>query len=242
VPSTIDAIQKKMPKLDQVAILSDMRQAAGASADALFKKALKERGINVIKSLEFTTGATDLSPLAIAIKDTRADLIILNALTPEALALANEFKKQGVNKQVLAHGFIWTGNFVSAAGDTAKGWYSFGWNTNSEVTGDNKLYASVAERFVEKAKRDPSLGSPPNIANNTNSYDALLYVAEVMREAGIDGNTPINEMRQRIKEGFLAKRKFNGVLTHSLTKDGDDVMDVRLITPDVATKSWKFVN
>jgi len=242
IPSALDAVRKLMPNAKKVVILSDMSQASNAAADVLLKKAAAGHGMEILQALEFTTGSTDLSPLAISIKGSGADLILVNALIPQALSLASEFNKQGITTPVFAHGFIWTGNFVSSAGATANNWLTFGWNTNAEVEGNQELYNNVAKRFIERASKDPSLGVPPNIANNTNAYDAMLFVAETLRAAGVDGNTPVDKAREVLKDGFVNLKEFKGLLNHSFTKSGDDVMQVRLLKPDQVSKTWKFAN
>ena len=239
VAGAFAAVREKMPNVKKIAILSDMRQASGAAAAKLFEETAAKLGIEVVGTKEFTTGSTDLSPLAISVKSMDVDLIVVNAVIPQALLLANEFRKQGIKTPVLANSFIWPGNFVSAVGEAGANWYTWGWNTNTQTGGDAKLFADVSRRFIEVAGRDPTLGV--NIANTTNAYDAVTMIAEIMKAAKVDGATPIEKTREAIKDGFMATREYHGLLNHKITPAGDEIQEVRLLRPDLATKSWKFV-
>ena len=54
---------------------------------------------------------------------------------------------------------------MNNVGDAGSNWYTIGFSTNDESNGDNALYKSVVQRYVDRIK-DPALGVPANMANN----------------------------------------------------------------------------
>ena len=235
-------MKKKFPNAKRVAIMADIRQASGVSAVDIQQEAAKKFGFEIIEVLEFSTATTDVSPLAIKVKNLNPDFILVNAVIPQALALAKEFVVQGVTTPVLANSFIWPGGWVGAVGDAGKTWYTWGWLTNSKLAdGNQALYDTLVPRYIVGATKDPTNG-PPNVANAANAYDAVLLMASILKRKGIDGNTPADKAREALKDGFMETSQFSGLLNHKITPEGDSVQQVRLLQPDLVNKVWKFAD
>jgi branched-chain amino acid transport system substrate-binding protein len=233
---------KKFPNAKRIAIMADIRQASGAAAVEIQKEAAKKLGLEIVDVLEFSTATTDVSPLAIKVKNLHVDFILVNAVIPQALALAKAFVVQGVTTPVLANSFIWPGGWVGAVGEAGKTWYTWGWLTNTKVIdGNQALYDTVAPRYIAAATKDPTNG-PANVANTANAYDAVLLMASILKRKGVDGNTPIEKAREALKDGFMETKEFSGLLNHKITPEGDSVQQLRLLQPDIAHKVWKFAD
>lgn len=240
IPAGFEAFLAKFPATRTVAIVADVRQSFGPAAVELLKAAAAKHDVKVLDVLEFSTGATDLSPLAIRIKALNPDLIAVQAVIPQALALAKEFQQQRIETPVLAGESLWPGAFASAVGSAGANWYTAGWTSNTEVVGNQALYATIAPRYLERVARDPSNGKPL-VANTINAYDAVLLIATILRDKGMDGSTPLAQRREALKDGFAALKVFDGVLHHEITPGGDSRGAERLLRVDVDQGVWDFV-
>lgn len=233
-----DAFHKLYPGMKRIVVVADVREASGkAGADAYVNLA-KKNGVEVIEVVEFSTKATDLSPVAIKVKGLNPDAILVSALGPNALSLAKEFTVQDIQAPVLANALVWPGPFVYTVGDNGKNWHTMGFTTVDSATGNNELNKSVVERFLKRA--DPSMGNPPNTANWTMSYDAVLLYADIMRKSNIDGNTPPEKAREIIKDEFMKLQAFSGIQNYKFRDTGDAHIPARILKVDPQTKMWKF--
>jgi len=228
------------PDVKRVVIVADVREVSGKAGAEAYAKLAKEYGLEVIDTVEFSTRATDLSPVAIKVKGLNPDAILSSALGPNALMLAKEFTVQDIQAPVLANALIWPGPFVYTAGDNGKHWHTMGFTTVDKSTGDSELNKSVAKRFLEQA--DPAMGNPPNTANWTLSYDAVLLYADIMRRNNIDGNTAPEKAREIIKDEFMKLKKFSGIQAYTFRDTGDAYIPGRIMKINPETKMWKFAS
>lgn len=232
------AFLKLYPDIKRIAVVADVREASGkAGADAYVNLA-KKHGLEVIEVVEFSTRATDLSPVAIKVKGLNPDAIMVSALGPNALSLAKEFSVQDIQAPVLANALVWPGPFVYTVGDNGKNWHTMGFTTVDSATGNNELNASVVKRFLDRA--DASLGSPPNTANWTMSYDAVLLYADIMRKNNIDGTTDPEKARALIKDEFMKLQSFSGIQNYTFRDTGDAHIPARILKVDPQKKMWQF--
>jgi branched-chain amino acid transport system substrate-binding protein len=241
LPSSVDLFLKKFPSIKKVVIAIDSGEASTIAAAQLFQAAAKAHGIEVVGDVVGFTGKTmDLSPVAIQIKNMNADALWTAALQPQQLLLAKALAAQDYDKPRLANGIFWSSNFVSTVGDAGKDWYLGGFSTNTEVIGDNELYKSVSKRILDRVAKTP--GTPVNIGNVTIAYDTMMIYADILRKAGIDGNTPVEEAREKMKDGFMALKHYRGLNVYDIRDTGDADVTQRLMTVDVATGQWKFAD
>jgi ABC-type branched-subunit amino acid transport system substrate-binding protein len=233
-----NAFRKLYPNAKTAVIVADVREASGKSGADAFEKLAKGAGMNVLATAEFSTRATDLSPVAIQVKGLNPDAILVSALGPNALMLAKEFKTQNIAVPVLANSLIWPGPFVHTVGEAGRNWHTIGFTTADSSTGNNQLNASVIKRFQDRA--DPSLGKPANSANWTLSYDTILLYASIMRNAKIDGATPAKQARETIKNEFAKLKTFNGIQAYTFRDTGDAHVPGRVLAVDPQRGVWKF--
>lgn len=228
------------PDVKRIAIVADVREASGKAGAEAYARLAKENGVEVIETVEFSTRATDLSPVAIKVKGLNPDAIMVSALGPNALMLAKEFSVQDIQVPVLANALVWPGPFVYTVGANGKNWHTMGFTTVDSSTGDNALNQSVVKRFMEQA--DPSIGNPPNTANWTMSYDAVLLYADIMRRSGVDGNTSPDAAREAIKDAFLKLQSFEGIQAYTFRDTGDAHIPGRILNVNPETRMWKFAS
>jgi branched-chain amino acid transport system substrate-binding protein len=233
-----NSFRKIYPNAKRVVIVADVREASGKAGAEAFEKLAKDAGMTVLGTAEFSTRATDLSPVAIQVKGLNPDAILVSALGPNALMLAKEFKVQNVTAPVLANSLIWPGPFVYTVGDAGRNWHTIGFTTSESSTGNNQLNLSVVKRFQERA--DASLGKPANTANWSLSYDTILMYADIMRRNKIDGNTQPKVAREAIKNEFVKLKAFTGIQSYTFRDTGDAHVPGRALSMDPQRNVWKF--
>lgn len=233
-----NAFLKLYPKVKSVTIVADVREASGKAGAQAFEQLAKGAGLKVLQTVEFSTRATDLSPVAIQVKGLNPDGILVSALGPNALMLAKEFQVQNITAPILNNSLIWPGPFVQAVGAAGRNWHTIGFTTTASATGDNALNASVVKRFLERA--DASLGKPPNVANWTMTYDAVLLYADILRRNKIDGKTDPKVARETIKDEFMKTKAYKGIQNYIIRDNGDGYIPGTVLTPDMDAHVWKF--
>jgi ABC-type branched-subunit amino acid transport system substrate-binding protein len=247
LPEGFAQFVKLFPNAKRVAVMADVREAAGKAAEAEWTRLAKERGMEVVGTLEFTSGQTDFSPIAIKLKDLKPDFVLAAILSGDAGKLARELQIQAVTTPILCNQLIYPGVFPQSVGksigDQAKQWYTMGSATNDYSTGDTAKYKSFVERYVAAISKDSALNQfqPPNVANASLGYDAVLLVADAARKQGIDGNTPILAARDKLRDGINGYKSFRGVNDIALSDKGDGSMRTSVLQLDPAAGTWKFV-
>lgn len=241
IPEGVAAFLKKFPKVKRVVIVADVREASGKAGAEIFEGLAKKNGLQILDTVEFSTRATDLSPVAIKVKSLDPDAVFIVALTPSGILLARELASQRYIKPVLANSIIWPGSFVNNVGEPGKNWYTIGFSTNDAASGDMALYKSVVQRYVDRVK-DPALGIPANVANNGVAYDAVLLLADIMRRTGIDGATAPAKARELIMTEFTKLKSFRGLNSYTMRDTGDANIAHTVLVPDIQRKVWKFLD
>lgn len=242
MPEGMRDFLKAYPKVKKVVIVADVREASSkASADA-YAGLAKKAGLEVVDTVEFSSRATDLSAAAIQIKSHNPDAILAAAFPAQAMLLAKDLTTQGVKVPILNTAILWSGPFINIAGELARNWHVMGWSTNDTgpVTYINEpVYSSIVKRVLAKA--DPQLGVPPNVANWSIGYDAVLLYADIMRRTGIDGSTDPKRAREMIKNEFVKLKSFTGAYKYTMRDTGDAHIPSTVLAADVEKKQWKFL-
>jgi branched-chain amino acid transport system substrate-binding protein len=243
MPEGMKDFLKAYPKVKRVVIVADVREASSkASADA-YATLAKQNGLEVVEVIEFSSRATDLSAAAIQIKSANPDAILAAAFPAQATLLAKDLTVQGVKVPVLNTSILWSGPFINIVGENGRNWHVIGFSTNEAGppgVSDPTVYANMAKRALQRA--DASLGAPFNVANWAIGYDGVLLYADIMRRAGIDGNTDPKKARETIKSEFLKLKNFSGAYKYTMRDTGDGHVPTTVLAADVDKKVWKFLN
>jgi branched-chain amino acid transport system substrate-binding protein len=247
LPEGFAQFVKLFPNAKKVAVMADVREAAGKAAEQEWIKLAKAKGLEVVGTLEFTSGQTDFSPIAIKLKEMKPDFVLAAILSGDASKLARELQIQAVTTPILCNQLIYPGVFPQtvskSVGDQARQWYTMGSATNEFATGDLARYKSFVDRYMAAISKDSVLNQfqPPNVANASLGYDAVLLVAEAARKQGIDGSTPILVARDKLRDGINSMKGFRGVNDIVLSDKGDGSMRSLVLEVDPAAGTWKFV-
>ena len=234
------------PKAKRVVVMGDVREAAGKAAITEWTKLAKAHGMEVVGTVEFTSGQTDFSPVAIKLKELKADIVLSAILSGDASKLARELQIQAVTTPILCNSLIYPGVFpqtvTKSVGEQAKQWYTVGQASNDYATGDLPKYKAFVERYVAAIAKDSALSQfqPPNVSNASLGYDAVLLVAEVAHKQGIDGAMNIDTARDKLRDGINAYKSFRGVNEIKFSDKGDGAVKMGVLQVDPATSTWKF--
>lgn len=242
MPEGVKDFLKAYPKVKKVVIVADVREASSKAAADAYANLAKQNGLEVLDTVEFSSRATDLSAAAIQIKSRNPDAILASAFPAQAMLLAKDLNVQGVKAPVLNTSILWSGPFINMVGDLGRNWHVIGFSTNeSGPTGytDDAVYQSIVKRVLQRA--DANMGVPPNVANWSIGYDAVLLYADIMRRTGIDGNTDPKKARETIKSEFLKLKNFSGAYKYTMRDSGDAHIPNTVLAADVDRKVWKFL-
>ncbi|HEX7007922.1 MAG TPA: ABC transporter substrate-binding protein [Alphaproteobacteria bacterium] len=238
IPEGVAEFVKAFPNVKKIVIAGDTKEASGAAGVEEFKKAAAKHKLEVLDVVEYQTRTTDFSPIVIKIRGLEPDAVFVSSLTPTSLPLFKEMEVQGFDKPVVNTALIWSGPFVTIVGSAGKNVYTFGFNTN-EPTGD-ELHDSFVSRFL-KLSQATKLAQPVNSGNATMPYVSVKLVADLMRKEGIDGNTDVQEARNKISEALSKLKEFRDIHKITMRETGDGHIQTHLLKADVEKKIWTYV-
>ncbi len=247
LPQGFDEFVKLFPKAKRVAVMGDIREAAGKAAIESWTNIAKAKGMEIVGTIEFTSGMTDFSPVAIKLKEMKPDLVLTAILSGDAAKLARELQIQTVTVPILCNPLIYPGVFPQTisktVGDQAKQWYVVGQASNSVSSGDPVKYKAFVQKYIDAIAKDPQLNQfqPPNVANASLGYSAVMLVAESARKAKIDGSTPIQPAREALSTAINETKVYRGINELKFNPFGDAIEKVGVLQVDPATSTWKFL-
>lgn len=208
-PIAIATFKKKFPNVKRVVIAGDTKEAVTEAIVRDFPKYLKDAGLEVIDTVAFETTTTDYSPVVTKIKGLNPDGVALAALMPQAITFSKEYERQGMKAPVVTSAHVAGGPFVELAGASVEGWVMpsvFNWESTDPRT------ASFVKRFFERGAADPAIKpAPTHITTEGLYYDTIMAFAEIMRKGGVKADTPLQEVRDKIKDGMTNLKAYPGL-------------------------------
>ena len=243
-PEGLAEFIKLHPKMKNIVVMGDVREASGKAAVGIWQELAKKNGLKVVDVVNFTSGQSDFSPIAIKVKEDKPDGILLSMLAPDAVRLARELQVQGVKVPILGNSLIWPGTLPQTLSETvgqdAALWYTTGYSTNDWSTGNAEMYKSFVKRWSAEVLEVPGMAkfTPPNVANSALGYDVVLLIAQIMKDEGIDGNTPVAEARQKMMEGMMKVKQFTAINAYKIRDTGDGYVPNHALHIDPTRKEW----
>ena len=241
MPEGVKAFLAANPNVKKVVITADVREASSKASADLYATLAKQLGLEVLETVEFSSRATDMSAIAIQIKSRNPDAIFASAFPAQAMLLAKDLTVQGVTAPILNTSILWTGPFINNVGANGRNWNVIGFATNEAGPAghfDPAIYGNVSKRALQRA--DASIGLPFNVANWPVGYDGILFLADAMRRAGVDGSTDPKKAREAIKNHFTSAKSFSGAFKYTFRDTGDGHIPTGVLSADVEKKVWKF--
>jgi branched-chain amino acid transport system substrate-binding protein len=237
IPDGVKAFKIYYPIIKKVVVVGDIKEASGAAGLEEFKKAAALEGLAVLDTVGYQSGTTDFSPIVTKIKGYKPDAILISSFLGEAMGVAKEMERQGIDIPVLGSALIYAGGFPTSAGTAGKNWHTIGFTTNEATAGDEKQ-ANFIKEYLKRSQTITSLQQPANIANNSLAYDAVMMLADILRKEKINGDTPVDEARKKLQENFVKIKDFKGLNQFSMLPSGDGYIASRLLKLDVDKKLW----
>lgn len=209
-PQYMDDFKKAYPKVKKIVLLGDTKERVTEHAyKNILPKVIPEKGFELIASIPFDRGTTDFSAIVTKIKDLNPEGIVLSALLPEALGLAKELKRQGVNAPLVTNTNPLSGSIIELGAEAVEGWVQptlFDWENP-----DPKVQAFF-KRAMERGEADPQVKPKPRIiVTEALYYDAAMMVFEMIRRAGVKADTPLQEARKKIADGMNGMKEWQGI-------------------------------
>lgn len=128
----------------------------GKEGQQAFEKKAKDLGLDVVASVSYETGATDLSSQALKLQQSGADVVFVNAVPGPGAAVVKEMDKLGYKPKILATFVLNDPSFFAAAGSAANGVYSSSFTPLPDA--DDPKIAKYRD-FMKKYLPNEQLGS-----------------------------------------------------------------------------------
>lgn len=240
MPEGVAAFAKLKPGVKKVVIMGDVKEVATKTALDSFDREAKANGIEVLDTLAFTTRTTEFSPIVIKLRGLEPDAIFVSSLVPAVIALAKELDAQGIDIPILNNLIFWPTAGVNLIAPLGKEVYAMGFTTNEKV--GNAAHDTYIARYQDRLANEKIL-KPANAANSTIAYEAVQMVAQIMRDKGIDGNTPVKEAREMIADGISEIQAWDGnLLKFTFDDKRDAYIPGRLLKVDNDNKIWVYAD
>lgn len=210
-------------KAKKVAIIDD-RTAYGQGLADEFEKAVKAKGVDVVKR-EFTTNtATDFNAILTSIKATKPDVIFYGGMDAQAGPLAKQMNRLGIKAKLMGGDGWQTPEFIKLAGEASEGQYS----SSCGVPRDKMPgFAAFNDKFKAKFNTEVQIYAPYE-------YDAVRVLVDAMKRAkSTDPKVYLPE---------VGKTDYTGVTGHIAFDDKGDIKNGAVTVYQVKGGKWEVVS
>lgn len=238
IPGGVADLKKYNPNIKKAVILYDAKEPAMSSALPLYRAAAKAQGIQIAGEVSYQTGITDFSPAISKVKSYNSDAIFVAMMEAESVLASKEMERQGINVPVLSTMSTWAGAFVTSSGTSGKNWYTIG-NFSNEPDPANQEAVDFANEFLENSKSNSTLKQPANISTSANVYDCFMIIVDVLRKANVNGDTALEEAREKLRQGIMQVKDYNGLTgKFTMKENGEGGVKTRVFKLDVDKQIW----
>ncbi len=217
---------KKYP-LKNIALVTDMKDAISKSfGTKTLPAALKATpGLVMLKEgqpVTYNTGDTDFSAQVSALKQLNPEAIGVGGLYQEIASLAREMKRQGMNIPALGNVGMYSEALIEQGGDAVEGWVAL---SNFWPTSPDPKVQEFNAKF-KTAAQAAGLGPTPDTFA-VSMYDTALITAELIRKNKLTAQSPLEEARAAIRDGWAGVKDYPGVMGKtSIDGAGDGIKEV----------------
>ncbi len=239
VEAAVKAYRKAYPNVKKVAIISDVKEAVVEPVTKeWFPKYLKESGFEVVGTSEFTRGMTDMSAVVTKAKGMNAEGLAVDGLPQEWTILAKELARQGLKVPTVMAAHSWPGNSVFTVKDDVEGWIAPAFFQEDLPGADVQAWV---KRFHVVGDADAKIPKPVYASVDAQLYDAMMAVADIMRKAGVNGDTPLQQARDAVRTGLETLKDYKGIVrSYTMDKDLHDAAGA--VYPVVAKSGrWELI-
>ena len=218
----VGAFAKAYPNAKKIVIIGDVKEAVTEPVVKVhYPAAFKKYNLESLGLVEFTRGMTDFGAVVTKVKEMNPQGIAIAALPAEWSFIAKELAKQGVKVPTVSSPHPWPGNTVFQVKDEVEGWIVGAFFQEDLPAPEQQAWV---KRFKAIGEADPKIPKPVYASVDPQMYDAIMYAAKVMRDAKVTGDTPFQQVRNTIRDGFNAMKDYKGIVrTYTMNQDGDAV-------------------
>jgi branched-chain amino acid transport system substrate-binding protein len=238
IPEGLAEFVKMYPKVKNIVVAGDIKDAAGAAAMDVIQKVAPELGLKVMEVVEYNTKVTDFSPYAIRIRGFESDAVVLCSAGPPSLKLINELETQSFSKPIIVPPVALGGSLAAELGSAGRNVFSM-YSESNEPSG-NAVRDDFLKRFLEKTKTISSLPQPASGVSAMLTYNAVIALGNVLRDEQIDGSTPVEEVRQKIMTRLNEPKPLRGYESFTMNDSGDTNQRAHLLRVDPQKGMWVY--
>jgi branched-chain amino acid transport system substrate-binding protein len=204
IPQTLEWVKKSYPWVKTAALLTDIKDAYSKSlGHDVFRKKLREAGIEIVEDVDYVTGDTDFSAHITKIKAKNPDMIAVGGTWVESANMIKEAEKQGL--KVLWVDGVGFGNarLIENTGKASEGAV---FNATYDKDDPSEMNQSYVKRLLEKVPQE----TPHWPA--ANCYDTMKMLAYAIEKANIE-NTPksLATDRKKVRDELAKVKDFPGI-------------------------------
>lgn len=214
VSIAVDGFARLYPNVRRIVVVGDVQTAITAlTIKEVWPKVLSQNGYEIVDTITYQFNTTDFSPIATRIKASGAEGIALSSLSPAAPSLLQELERQGVKLPVVTSSHLQTvPPLPKILGKTADGMVQTMFFSPDEL--EHPRVREWVAKYEEQILAENPRGEKPLVgyANEVQAYDAFAVMVKAMRDAGVRGDTPPAQARERIRQALANIKGFPGVL------------------------------
>lgn len=233
-PAGLDFMKQKYPQVKKLAIVGDTKESNMQNIVVnIYPKLLKDKGFESLGTVDFETTTTDYSAIVTRIKELKPEGLAYASLPGNAIPFAKEAKRQGLSVPLLV------GPHLQATPpmEEMDGWFMGGFYDQEST---DPTIQKLMGRFKAAAEADSNVAKPVNHSQEIRLYEALLILADGLRKAGINGDSPLDKSRTASRDAFQNLKDYKalsgGVL--SMSTEGDVITPPVVLKADVVKKAW----
>lgn len=239
MPEGVAQFTQLKPNVKKIVIMGDVKEQATKTALDSYDREARAQGLEILDTISFTTRTTEFSPIVIKLRGLNPDAIFVSSLVPAVVALAKEMEAQGMDIPILNNLIFWPAGGVNVIAPLGKEIYAMGFSTNQRIA--NEAHNRYVARYQERLAGNSKVPKPANAGNSTIAYEAVQLIAQIMREAGIDGNTPAKEARELIADGISSIKRWDGtLLKFEFDDERNAYIPTHLLKVNNETGEWNY--
>jgi len=235
-PNAIKAALKLNPQIKKVAVFYAQNDAFTTSETAIFQKAIKKQGLDIVTVQKFQTTDTDFQAQTANALNLKSDLVVISGLAADGGNLVRQLRELGYKGLIVGGNGLNTSNIFSVCLALCDG-IIIAQAYSPEAPGE--INAVFRDAYVKQNKKEPPQFS-------AQAFTGVQIFVEALK--ALDNKTKLNalsleELRTQLNQQILAG-KYNTPLGEiSFTPEGEVIQNqfyIAQIKMDAEGKNGKF--
>jgi branched-chain amino acid transport system substrate-binding protein len=214
VSIAVDGFKRVNPNVRRLVLVGDSQTAVTAvTLRDVWPKVLPDKGYEIVDTITFNFGTSDFSPIATRIRASGAEGIAISSLSPAAPNLLQELERQGTHLPVVSSAHLQTvPPLPQIMGKTADGMVqTFFFSPDEAQKPAVKAWLDKYEAAI-KAENPGAEIPVVGYACEVQTYDDAGMLMQAIKNAGVRGDTPPAEARDKVRQALMDLKGFPGVL------------------------------